>query len=83
MSVEAVTTRQRVGASVMWLPRATARPRRHSQAEPVTPETRGIVRGIAIGLAVLLLLELHIDTLSVPASVPSEALRALHGWRRR
>jgi hypothetical protein len=32
---------------------------------------------------VLLLLELHIHTLSVPASVPSEALRTLHGWGRR
>ena len=83
MSEEVVTTKQRVGASVVWHPRATARPRRHSQAEPVTPETRGVVRGIAIGLAVLLLLELHIHTLSVPASVPSEALRTLHGWLRR
>lgn len=82
MSEEVVTTRQRVGAAVVWHPRATARPRRHSPTEKVTPETRGVVRGIVIGLAVLLLLEHHIHTLSVPASVPSEAVRTWHGWRR-
>lgn len=82
MSEEVVTTRQRVGASVVWHPRATARPRRHSQAEPASPETRGVVSGIAIGLTVLLLLELHIHTLSGPASGPSEARRTWQGWRR-
>ena len=83
MSEEVVTTRQRVGAAVVWHPRATARPRRHSQAGPVTLETRGVVRAIAIGLAALLMLAFHIHNLSVPASVPSEALRAWHGqWRR-
>jgi hypothetical protein len=83
MSEEVVTTRQRVGAAVVWHPRATARPRRHSQAEPVTLETRGVVRGTAIGLALLLLLALHIHNVSVPASVPSESLRMWHEWRRQ
>ena len=82
MSEEAITSR-RVPAPVVWHPRAPASPRRHARGTPGLPDKRGVVPGVAICLAVLFLVELHIRAITVPAAVTSETQRAVHAWLRR
>jgi hypothetical protein len=80
---EQVVVDRRVLATVVWHPRALARPPRRARATPAASNTRGTIRGTAIGLALLFLLELHVHDLIVPASVESETVRAVHAWLRR
>ena len=51
--------------------------RRRARYVSVDPETPIVIRALALGLAVLLLLELHIRAIETPASVPHEAMRAV------
>lgn len=70
-------TRRRERAEIVWHPRAATRPRRSLRDAPDPPGTRAVERGVAIGLVLILLLEIHIDTMRVPAPAATHGERAL------
>jgi hypothetical protein len=77
MSDNFVVTSGRVEGPIAWPPRVARHRSRRARGASVEPEARVLIRAIAIGLAVFLLLELRIHTIEAPASVPHETMRAL------
>jgi hypothetical protein len=71
---EVVVTARRGGRPVAWRPRVVrgGKTRDASQED----ETRIVRRALAVGLALVLMLELHIRAIEAPASVPHEVARA-------
>jgi hypothetical protein len=70
---EVVITSRRTGRPIAWRPRVV--PGGRSRDRSVDPETRAVIPAIAVGLALLLAIELHIRAIESP-SAPHEAVRA-------
>ena len=73
---EEVVVSRRSGGPLAWQPRVVRGGRGRSRAGSADRETRCVMGAIAAGLALLLLLELHIRAIESPASFPHEAVRA-------
>jgi hypothetical protein len=71
---EVVITRRRTGRPIAWRPRVVRGGR--SRDRSVDPEARGVIPAIAVGLALLLVIELQIRAIESPTSVPHQAMGA-------
>ena len=77
MPEEIVVPRGRAEGPVAWRPRVVQGRRRRTRDGPVDPETPIVIRALALGVALLLLLDFHIRAIETPASVPHEVMRAV------